>query len=394
MRKATMILAATIFWSAPLAAQQTCVNYPVIVNSPEDKLMLAVNGAGNPQEQVTALTAFTQQHANSKFIPCAYEYLTRAYVKLRQYNQAIAAGGKAVAAGHHGINFEESLLHAYMGAGQASDPAFQLIFNAPAEIKTQNVPAKPLGISDADWAKLQGGAAKNAQNETQYMVYAFFQLLGRVADPKTRISVLDQFSKAYPEAAQQQAGMINSEYIAAYGALNETSQVDEFAEKAVAANPRDVEALNILAFDYSIQRRTKWSEAEADARKVIELVPSMQKPAGMTDDQFKAEQDKLLGMAHLSLGYALLYRASSGSRYATHAQMAPAISALEGAIDPLASNPALQGGAYFYLANAYEHEYPAEHHAALEALDKAAGLSGPWQSSARDLRARILRVAH
>jgi hypothetical protein len=394
MRKLAFIIATLALSAGSLRAQQTCASYSIVMNTPEDKLMLAVNGASNPQEQAAALVKFAQAHADSKFMPCVDEYLTRAYLKLKQYNKAIAAGQEALAAHYLDMNFVENLLQAYIASGRAGSHAFDLLALARAEIQRESQVARPAGTTDAAWQQMQKQAAATAKNETDYMQYAFFQLLAHVTDPNQRIAALDKFTQAYPGEAQKNAGLLNYQYAIAYTMLNQTEKADSYAEKTLAADPNNVEALNLLAFDYAIQRRTNLDQAAAYAKKVIQLVPAMSKPAGATDAQFQAEQNNLLGVAHLALGYVMLIRASGGKRYATRSQMAPAIRELESANEMLASNPRLDGGALFYLGNAYEEEYPADHRAALDVLSKAAPLQSPWQAPAQELLAKVRRVVH
>ena len=94
-----VILAATVLVTSPLSAQSVCPGYSIIINTPEDALTLAYNGAENPQEQVAALDKFMAEHADSKFLPCAHEYYTMAYLKLNDYDKAIEHGEKAIAMG-------------------------------------------------------------------------------------------------------------------------------------------------------------------------------------------------------------------------------------------------------------------------------------------------------
>ncbi len=393
MRRLSLVLMSALVFAAPLSAQQTCGNYSVVINSPEDKLTMAINDADTPQEQVKTIQAFLQQHADSKFVPCAYQSLTKAYLKMKDYSNAIAAGQKAVAANYLDAPFLRNLLQAYVEAGEASDDAFAVINKGAAAIKEQSVVARPMKATDAEYQQMQKQAEAGAEGERQYMEYAFFQLLPRVQDPAKRVATLDQFSQTYPDAVQKNAGWVNSQYATAYSSMNQTAKADEYAEKTVAADPSNVEALNMLALDYSIVRQDKKLDAAAaDAQKVIDLVPNMKAPAGTTAEQFKPLQDNLLGSAHLCLGYIHLYRASSGKHYSTHSQMAPAIKELKDAIGLLANKPELQGGAYFYLGTAYEEEYPAEHHEALEAFSKSAELQGPWKASAESSLAKVKRA--
>ena len=100
MRKAlvaVLLMGATLCLASPLLAQEVCPGYSIVINTPEDELTLAYNGALDAEEQVAALDKFMQEHADSRFVPCAHEYYTMAYLKLNNYDKVIEHGGKAYA---------------------------------------------------------------------------------------------------------------------------------------------------------------------------------------------------------------------------------------------------------------------------------------------------------
>ncbi|HME01209.1 MAG TPA: hypothetical protein VKM93_28340 [Terriglobia bacterium] len=378
-------LAATFLLTAtPLLAQNPCPGFSVVVNTPEDQLMLAINGAEKPEDQIAALDKFTQANPDSKFISCANVYYTLTYVKLGNFDKAIEYGEKDLAANYQDLSLLVNLMKAYVGAGKATDQAFNIIANAPDQIKKETTPAHPANISDADWQKMQQDAAELAKNLTDYMTYAFFQLLPGVTDPAKRITLLGQFEKAYPDADTQYAGQINYQYFMAYEMTGQSDKADPYGEKALAADANNVQVLNLVAYDYS-NLRTNLDKASDYAKKVVTLVPAMKKPEGQTDDQFKADQNNQLGMAHLTLGYVAFQKAG----LAKTRKVAPAIQELKTAADLLSGNPTLQGAALYYLANAYEYQVPPSHHDALTALNKAVTIQSPWQAPARDLLAKV-----
>lgn len=379
MRKAfqlTSVLAAFCFASC-LRAQTVCPGANVIVDSPEDTLMLKVNGADNPQDQVAALDQFIQQHADSTFISCAYEYETMANVKLNNFDKAIEYGEKDLAANYKDVNLMVNLAKAYVGGGKTTDTAFSVILQAPDQIKVEaNGAAKPAGMSDADWQKSQQEVTKD---DTAYMEYAFFNLLPRVPDAARRLTLLGQFEKSYPDADAKQ---VNYEYFLAYTLANQGEKADAYGEKVIAADPNQAEVLNRVAFDYA-NRRMNLDKAAQYAKKVTTLVPAMKKPEGLSDDQFKMDQNNMTGMAHLTMGYVDFQRAGKTRR------VAPAIVEFKTASGLLGGNPALKGGALYYLGSAYEFEMPPNHRAAAEALSQAAGIQSPWQAPARALLAKV-----
>src|ERR1019366_2001752 len=89
---------------APLFAQQPCPNFTVTVGSDEDRLMLSINGAENPQDQIAALDKFVQEHADSKFITCANEYYASINLKQNNVDKSIELAEKDLAANYQDLN--------------------------------------------------------------------------------------------------------------------------------------------------------------------------------------------------------------------------------------------------------------------------------------------------
>ncbi len=376
------LLAGWLSYALPLAAQLQC---SVVVNTPEDELMLAVNGAENPQDQVTALDKYAQAHADSKFMPCVNNSYTMAYLKLNDFDKAIEYGEKAIAANVLDINLMLNLIKAYVAAGKATDTAFDVIMKAPNQIKVESKPERPAKMSDADWERAQQDIVATAKDQRAYSEYAFFQLLPRVADPNKQIQFLDTFMQAYPDTTN--VSQVNFQYFVAYKQANNPAKADEYGEKAIAADPTNVATLNLVADDYS-SRQTNLDKASEYARKVLELAPAMKKPEGMTDEDFKTNQNSQLGLAHITLGYVAFQKT------ATSHKVAPAIQEFKTAIDLLGGNPALQGRALFNMGYAYEVLSPANHKAADDALSRSAAIASPWQGQAKDLLAKVKKAEH
>jgi tetratricopeptide (TPR) repeat protein len=384
MRKSLSLVALAVMAAglAPLYAQQPCPSFSIIINTPEDKLMLAVNGAADsPQDQIAALDQFAQANPSSTFMPCVNEYYTATYVKLGNFAKAIEYGEKDLAANYQDVNLYLNLAKAYVGAGQASDSAFSVIDKAPPLIQAESNPPKPTNVSDDEWQKNLATLGQTAKEIREYMEYAFFQLLPRVTDAHKRIADLDDFAKAYPDTPN--ANQVDFQYLVAYKMAGDVAKADEYGEKALAIDPNNVGVLNTLADDYSVTRHSDLDKAGDYAKKVLDLVPAMKKPDGVSDDQFKADQDLQKGIAHTTLAYIAFYKAQKTRR------VAPAIAEFKTAADLLSSNPELQAKALYFLGNAYEFEYPPNHRAAAEALGRASKLASSYQAPARELLAKI-----
>jgi predicted Zn-dependent protease len=383
MRNRSISLAALLLcWGAvPLAGQQPCPTLSVVVNSPEDQLLLAVNGStDSPQDQIAALDKYASEHSDSPAMTCANEYYTAIYVKQNDFDKAIGYGEKDLAANYQSENLYINLMKAYVGAGKATDNAFNVINKAPDQIKAESTPARPSGTSDADYQKLQADAAETAKQFSGYMEYAFFQLLPRVTDANKRVGYLDAFAKAYPDSPN--TGQLYFQYLVAFSALNNPAKANEYGEKAIAADPNNPTTLSMVADDYA-NRHVNLDKAEAYARKVLDLAPNMKKPDGVSDADFRTQQNLLMASAHFALGSINQQRGA-----ATH-KLAGAIKEFKTAADLAKGNPGLEGRALYYLGFAYESQAPADHRDARAALTEAAQLQSPWQGEAQKLLAKI-----
>ena len=383
-----LVVLGLLIFAGLLQAQQVCPGLPYVANTPEDELMQAVNGAEKPEEQIAALDKYAHEHADSNFMPCVDEYYTIVYLKLNNYDKVVEYSEKGLASKYKDVMLTLNLLKGYVGSGKVADSAFDTINQAPELIAAESKPARPPGVSDADWQKTLEDNAAQAKDELAYVVYAFLQLVPRVTDPNKRIEQFDRFTKTFPEDAAKNAGQINFDYFIAYKMANKPDKAVEYGEKTIAADPNNLVAHNLLAYDYAMGQ-TNPDKAADYAKKAIDLAQQMKKPEGVPDAQFKQEQDNQLGMAHLSLGYATFTRAAA----AKSKKMGPTIDELKAAADLLGANPELQAQALYFLGNAYEYNAPANHKAAIEALSKAASLQSSWKPQAEDLLAKVRKAA-
>ena len=181
---------------------------------------------------------------------------------------------------------------------------------------------------------------------------------------------------------------MNTAYFQAYQMQGKLDKTVEYGDKVIAADPNNVVVANTMGMIYAFYLPNPSLEKAADyAQKALAAAQGLKKPEGVDDAAFKKEQDNQLGIAHMVLGYAALMKAEKTTKYA------PITEELKNSGDLLEGNPALQGQALYYLAFAYEKQFPANHHAALEALNKAVTLPGPFQSQSQALLAKVKAVA-
>jgi tetratricopeptide (TPR) repeat protein len=181
---------------------------------------------------------------------------------------------------------------------------------------------------------------------------------------------------------------VNTAYFQAYQMQGKLDKMVEYGEKVIAADPNNVVVGNTMGMVYAFYLPNPSPEKAATyAQKALAGAQALKKPEGVDDATFKKEQDTQLGIAHMTLGYASLMKAQKTTKFA------PITDEIKTASDLLEGNPALQGQALYYLAFAYERQSPANHHAALDALNKGVTLPGPYQSQSQALLAKVKAVA-
>jgi tetratricopeptide (TPR) repeat protein len=151
--------------------------------------------------------------------------------------------------------------------------------------------------------------AKNAAEEKAYK--HFFEVLP--SNPQEVISEGDAFVKKYPDSEYNSG--VYARMANAYRQLGNEDKMFEMGQDSLKLNPNNVDMLSLMA--YSIPRRIdpndldsseKLQQAEDYAKKGIALIPTMVKPANMTDERFAAARNSELSSCHSGLGLVYFYQ--------------------------------------------------------------------------------------
>jgi TolA-binding protein len=124
-------------------------------------------------------------------------------------------------------------------------------------------------------------------------------------DADKRIDAGNAFVAKYPNG--HYTGAVWSALTSAEYQKQDIPKVETDGEKAIAANPDDLSTLIIIATLIPRDKNTagdpkELDKAEAYAKHALVLIPSLQKPATLTDDQFSAMKTNAQVQAHSALG--------------------------------------------------------------------------------------------
>ena len=381
---AGLVLVLLSIQTRPATAQQGAqAKGPQWKDQAEYDMYSAVVKETDPKKKLALINAWKDKYPQTEYKLARLQLYLNAYQQLNDFPNLLATLNEMLTMNPKDLTVMSPIMYYTMVSNDVS-PASLDNAQKVANSAIANLDNKPANISDADWQKMQEEAAASAKDDRAFMEYAFFQLLPRVSDANKRVQYLDSFMQAYPDTTN--AGQMNFQYFVAYAMLNNMAKADEYGEKAGAADPPNIVALNLVADSYAT-RQINLDKAAAYAKKALDLATSMKKPEGESDEQFKTEQNNALGLAHLTLGYVAFQRASKTKK------VGPAIQDLSAAADLLKANPEFQGKALYLLGNAYEFEYPPNHRLAIDALTRAAGLQSTFAAPSRDLLAKVKKAA-
>jgi tetratricopeptide (TPR) repeat protein len=188
------------------------------------------------------------------------------------------------------------------------------VFFASTRVAAQQTPAKPATTPQQTTPATQPGQAAapadapllppatvDPAEETDYK--AFVAIKPEEADK--RIAAGDAFVAKYP--AGHYTGAVYSQLTQAEYTKQDIAKVKVDGDKAIAANPDDLSTLIIVGSIIPRDKETagdakQLDKAEAYVKHALSLIPTLQKPATLTDEQFAAVKANAEVQAHSALG--------------------------------------------------------------------------------------------
>lgn len=142
------------------------------------------------------------------------------------------------------------------------------------------------------------------REEAEYK--AFFNM--HVEDTNKRIEAGDAFVQKYPTGPFSEA--VYSQLTTAEYQKQDFEKMDVYADKALALNPDDVTVLVFVGWviPHSNDSPAKLDKAEQYEKHVLELLPTLAKPAEMTDKEFALARSEYESQAHSGMGLVYYQR--------------------------------------------------------------------------------------
>jgi len=354
--------------SAWLCLSALAQNTPIVIpaGTPEDKDLAAITAESDAQKRIAMYQEFLTKYADNKAATAYGEWqLSQQYLTAGDTAKAMECGTKALEAYPNNLDIimsQASVAQAMKDNSKVVDYAVQgaAVFHSIAK------QTKPADAADADWSSKIAGEESSAQSSYDFLETSAYNAIASEQDPNKRMTEIEEFTPAFPKSKFE--GQISQLALYSLRQLNQPQRLIAYGEKTLVANPDSIPTLLMMADAYAGDPKDA-AKAATYANKVLTLVG----PSPESDKEKKS----YAGLAHTTLGRAEL----------NQEKLVPAITDLKSAVTLLQDDPADQQQALYFLGYAYaKQNHKAE---AVAALQKAAGITGPYQGPSKEMLAKI-----
>ncbi len=358
----TALLVGLLFLSLAAWSQNTRIVIPA--GTPEDKDLATITAEPDAQKRITMYEDFLKKYEKNKAADAYADWqLSQLYLSSNDPAKALECGDKALELYPNNLD----IIVSQIGVAQALKDSGKVVDYAVRGGEVYNSIAtqpKPADVTDADWTARVTDERDSAKPSYDYVEAAAYNAIAAEQDPAKRMNYIEKFTPAFPKSTFDQ--QISQLALYSLQQLNQPQRLEAYGEKALVANPNSVPTLLMMANAYAEDPKQA-AKAIAYANKVIALT------ATSTDKNQKLSA----GVAHSTLGYA----------YLKQEKLAAAIPELKTAVSLLPDDPQAQQAALFRLGYAYAKQNRRAE--SVSALQKAAAISGPYQTPAKEMLAKV-----
>ena len=193
--------------------------------------------------------------------------------------------------------------------------SFALLVNLVVWTPAAQAAAKPqhvrVGAFAHQWnAPPQAAQAKNWKSRDEYDA---FNAMASEKDANKKIALAEAFLQKYSNSDFKD--LVYVAEMQTYHQLNQPDKAVEAGQKALEVNPDNLDALSFLSFVFPFVYKAddpgaaaKLSRAESDAKHGLELLQKLQKPAGVSDENFNQTVKGLRAVFNGCVGFVALQR--------------------------------------------------------------------------------------
>jgi len=305
MRRSLFLLAACILALAALPARaQVGKHVPLHAGTPEDKAFVEISATSDPTQKLRLIDKFLADYGQGDMALIAYELYIQVYLAQKNYDKVFEYGEKTLAIDPDNFNIAVTMFRA---AQEKGDPQKMFAVGGTVAGILASFKARPApdGKDSSTWEAEKSLVLNQLQDNINYVDSTLFSIAYQTQDPMARAALLERYAATFPDS--QYANQALSMVVAAYQQANNVPKMIDASRKALAANPENPGILILLADHWSEQGQ-ELDAAEQNARKAIEILSTMPRPEGITDEQWAQQKSLQTGLAWSAIGQTLIHR--------------------------------------------------------------------------------------
>ena len=213
----------------------------------------------------------------------------------------------------------------------------------------------------------QAGVAKKGPQWKSRKEYEAYQAFVQEKDPEKRVGLVDAFLATFKDSDFKENAHLAA--MQTYQELNDSQGTIDAARQVLQNNPGNIDALFLLSYTFHYNFKaddpdvaSKLSRAATDARRGLEALQTMQKPASVSDSQFENYIETRRILFNNTAGFVALQQKDYSE----------AITYLKPAAEESPEDPLV----FFRLGLAYLYMEPADYDNSVWFLARAASLAG------------------
>jgi tetratricopeptide (TPR) repeat protein len=304
----------------------------VNTQTPQGQMLQQIGQQTDDAKKLAVAEQFIAKFPNDKAAGWVYEQMQAAYLKTNQPDKAIETGEKLIA-----LDPEDAeASHQNLKAAEAKkDPDLILKWAGRTWEIAQKVVSSPQPKEAAEVEHWKQRVDWASQVKT-YCDYSLYAAALQTSDPQKKIALVEALEKQNPQSPYLPQAVPT--LFLAYRQTGANEKAVALAEKVLATDQSDEDMLLVVADSY-LQNKREPAKVHTYTEKVVELMNSKPKPAGMSDADWENRKNSVVGVAHYM----------DGKLYYTENNFAAADKELRAALPLVQSNAQLKPEVLFYL---------------------------------------------
>lgn len=353
----------------------------VIAGSPEDKAYQAISRETDARKRIDLLNAFVKNFPNSPDMAQIYEFYANSYRELSDANKEIEYAEKSLSL-RKNPELMVMLGRVLAIKGENLPQALQSIKDGIALAdKIKDNP--PPGISQAEWRRAQESVKATGKQLLDYALdrykQIFYAQLPAETDPNKIVSMLNEFTGIVDDPESKP--LVYDQYIRAYLRLQNRGKVLEYAGRALALNPYNVDIL-MLTTSAFLEQPIDMDNAMMQAQKAVSIADALDtavKPPALAVEQWAKAKTHWKALAYSTRGLVELQKETTLEAALADLEKARSFSPEDGIVQ-------------YRLGIAYWKSRKIEE--AIQALAKSAVVASIVQNQASQLLETYYKAAH